>query len=74
MHGLILKEHITDMVIVTFKCHTFREITWNLLPTKTKVTDHNRMLNVTNISQHAVLSAHKNNHLYFAMSVNVPPV
>ena len=32
------------------------------------------MLNVTNINQHAVLSAHKINHKYFATSVNVPLV
>ena len=32
------------------------------------------MVNVINISQHVVLSAHKIIHIYLAMFVNVPPV
>ena len=32
------------------------------------------MVNITDISQHAVLSAHKINHIYFSISVNVPSV
>ena len=63
------------MAIVTFECHKFRKITWNLLPTKSNVIlTITEMLNVTNISQHAVHSAYKINRIYFAMSVNVPSV
>ena len=41
---------------------------------KPKLLTITEMVNVTNISQHTVVSAHKINHIYFAMSVNGPSV